>query len=322
MPLFRAGSLWLFRLAGIDVYVHWSWLLVALFQGQARAQAAEEGNWLLPLYAGGLWYALQYFALFGLVLLHEFGHAFACRQVGGLADTIVLWPLGGIAFVKPPQRPGALLWTAAAGPLVNVLLIPLLGALVFLNGPLDWNALSPDLPLFLKAIWTINVSLLIFNLIPVYPLDGGQILHGALWFLIGRAESLMVVSILGMLIGGAAMMLAFLSTNLWMCILSAFVFFTAGAGLRHGRMLARLLNGPRRMEAACPSCKTAPLLGDYWTCNECGTHFDIFEHRGQCPNCGQLYRVTKCPECYREHPLGEWFAAPASPQDHRSYAPR
>ena len=59
------------------------------------------------------------------MLLHEFGHALACRQTGGHADTIVLGPLGGIAFVQPPPRPGAYLWSLAAGPLVNVILFPL-----------------------------------------------------------------------------------------------------------------------------------------------------------------------------------------------------
>lgn len=314
MSLFRAGSLWLFRCFGIDVYVHWSWLLVAFFQIQGRAQAAQDGNWLLPLYDSGKWYALQYLALFGIVLLHEFGHALACRQVGGLADTIVLWPLGGIAFVKPPQRPGAFLWTAAAGPLVNVLLVPLLGILAFVDLGFDWNVLSPDLPYFLRAVFALNLLLLLFNLIPVYPLDGGQILQGILWYPIGRAESLMVVSIIGMLIGGMAMMLSLMFFDLWMCVLSAFVFFTASTGLRHARMLSRLLSSPRRADAVCPSCKTPPLVGDYWTCHECGGRFDLFEHRGQCPACGQLYRVTKCPECYQEHPLGEWFAAAATTQ--------
>src|SRR6185437_3559566 len=98
MSLFRSGSLWLFRLIGIDVYVHWSWLLMALFQVQYRAGAAQEGSWFFPLYESSKWYLIQYLALFGIVVLHEFGHALACRLVGGLADTIVLWPLGGIAF--------------------------------------------------------------------------------------------------------------------------------------------------------------------------------------------------------------------------------
>ena len=70
---------------------------------------------------------LECLALFVIVLLHEFGHALACRQVGGQANQIVLWPLGGVAYVAPPPRPGPTLWSIAAGPLVNVALTPVLG---------------------------------------------------------------------------------------------------------------------------------------------------------------------------------------------------
>ena len=70
------------------------------------------------------WNVAEYLALFLIVTIHEFGHALACRQVGGQANQIVLWPLGGVAYVNPPQRPGATLWSIAAGPLVNVVLAP------------------------------------------------------------------------------------------------------------------------------------------------------------------------------------------------------
>lgn len=321
MSLFRSGSLWLFRLAGIDVYLHWSWLLVAFFQVRSRARAAEDGSLLLPLYESDMWHALQYLALFGIVLLHEFGHALACRQVGGGADTIVLWPLGGIAFVKPPSRPGACLWTAAAGPLVNVALIPLLGALLLLGGQVDWGALSPDLPPFLLAIFAMNIALLIFNLIPVYPLDGGQILHAVLWFLIGRADSLLIVSILGIVFGSGMLLLTPWMGPLW-GLMMAFLIYVAYAGFRHGRMLSRLLSAPRRKEAACPACGYLPPIGNYWTCDECSTRFDTFHCRAQCPGCGKLFRVTMCPECYQRHPIGEWFASPIPHGDSPDYAPR
>ncbi len=77
-------------------------------------------------YSSVTWNVLEYLALFLIVMLHEFGHALACRQVGGTANQIVLWPLGGVAYVDPPPRPGATLWSIAAGPLVNVALLPVL----------------------------------------------------------------------------------------------------------------------------------------------------------------------------------------------------
>src|SRR5579864_5396572 len=114
------GSIHLFRIKGIDVYLNWTWFLVALFEIQAR-----KGR-----YSSVVWNVIEYLALFAIVLLHEFGHALACRSVGGTANRIVLWPLGGVAYVDPPRRPGATLWSIAAGPLVNVALIPILSALI------------------------------------------------------------------------------------------------------------------------------------------------------------------------------------------------
>src|SRR5258708_755157 len=121
------GSFRLFNVAGIDVCLHWSWFVVAMYEINARGNA----------YSSMSWNALEYLSLFFIVLLHEFGHSLACRQVGGRADLIVLWPLGGVAFVAPPQRPGAVLWSLAAGPLVNVALVFVLMAISWLSHSLD-----------------------------------------------------------------------------------------------------------------------------------------------------------------------------------------
>src|SRR5690606_5601536 len=110
------GSFRLFQAFGINVFIHWSWFVVAVIQLQ----------WFRDAFHGPYWHILLYLSLFGIVLLHEFGHALACRSVGGRADHIILWPLGGIAFVQPPQRAGAVLWSIAAGPLVNVVLVPVI----------------------------------------------------------------------------------------------------------------------------------------------------------------------------------------------------
>src|SRR5208283_5202548 len=135
--------------------------------------------------------------LFGIVLLHEFGHALACRQVGGTADRILLWPLGGVAYVNPPQRPGATLWSLAAGPLVNVALLVILSLLGILNRSLGLVETMPNAHAFLRALWFMNLGLLIFNMLPIYPLDGGQILRSLLWFVLGRARSLMAATVIG-----------------------------------------------------------------------------------------------------------------------------
>jgi Zn-dependent protease len=104
----RSGSIHLFRFAGIDLFLHWSWFLVAAYEINGRART----------YSSLTWNVLEYLALFLIVMLHEFGHALA-HQVGGIANRITLWPMGGVAYVNPPPRPGATLWSIAAGPLVN-----------------------------------------------------------------------------------------------------------------------------------------------------------------------------------------------------------
>ena len=187
MTSIRQGSIHLFRFAGIDLFLHWSWFLVATFEISNRAKS----------YSSLTWNVIEYLSLFLIVMLHEFGHALACRQVGGRADTIVLWPLGGVAYVDPPPRPGATLWSIAAGPLVNVALLPVLIVLVRLSRSSGWALAAPDAYGLLRALLFIDVGLLIFNMLPVYPLDGGQILRSLLWFVLGRARSLMVATIIG-----------------------------------------------------------------------------------------------------------------------------
>src|SRR3954471_17152400 len=130
----REGSFRLFRFAGIDVFMHWSWFVVALIQI----------NRPMNHYSSFTWNVLEYLALFAIVLMHEFGHALACRQVGGQANQIVLWPLGGVAYVAPPQRPGAMLWSIAAGPLVNVALFPIISVLVLFARSMGWEDAFPN----------------------------------------------------------------------------------------------------------------------------------------------------------------------------------
>jgi Zn-dependent protease len=293
------GAFRLFRLAGIDVFLHWSWFVVALIEVRARA-----GQYRSPV-----WNVAEYLALFLIVTLHEFGHSLACRQVGGRADQIVLWPLGGVAYVNPPQRPGATLWSVAAGPLVNVALVPVLIGLGFLAREIGLANTAPDLVALLRAVKYINVGLLIFNVLPVYPLDGGQILRSLLWFVLGRARSLTVASVLGFVgvLGLAG--LALLARDFWIGLMAAFVGMNCWSGFQHARALARVAKLPRHQGFACPSCQTAPPIGSYWSCGQCGTAFDTFETNATCPQCRAQFSVTRCVDCGVPSPMAAWAAA-------------
>src|SRR5271169_4604391 len=236
MPSTRQGSFHLFRLAGIDVLVHWSWFLVAAFEISARGRR----------YPSVAWNVAEYLALFLIVTLHEFGHALACRQVGGAANQIVLWPLGGVAYVDPPPRPGATLWSIAAGPLVNVALLPILWLLGMVSQSLGWATAMPNAHAWLHAVLSINLGLLVFNMLPVYPLDGGQILRSLLWFVMGRARSLLVAAIIGFAGVAALIWLAVHVGSFWLGIMSVFILLNCWTGLRQSLVLLRMAKLPRR----------------------------------------------------------------------------
>jgi Zn-dependent protease len=149
-----------------------------------------------------------------------------------------LWPLGGIAFVNPPQRPGAYLWSIAAGPLVNVILFPILSFVLAAATNAQWMDTSPDAYLFVLWMFRINAGLLIFNLLPIYPLDGGQIVRGLLWYAFGRIRSLQISSVIGF--GGAIVLvlLAIQQRSIWLGVLAFFILSQAQAGWRYAQSLA------------------------------------------------------------------------------------
>ena len=304
MASLRQGSFRLFRLAGVDLFLHWSWFLVAAFEISDRAKS----------YSSLSWNVLEYLALFVIVLLHEYGHALACRQVGGTANQIVLWPLGGVAYVNPPPRPGAMLWSIAAGPLVNVALLIVLSVLSTLNRSLGWAETMPNAHALLRSVWLINLVLLIFNLLPIYPLDGGQILRSLLWFAVGRARSLMVTTIIGFVGVAGFIILALRMQSVWFGVLSVFVLTSCWRGLRQAQALSRILESPRRDGFTCPSCTAAPPVGNFWMCGQCRKRFDTFQTQAICPNCATQFAVTACLDCGRQRPMSEWIvSAPPQP---------
>ena len=293
----------MFRLAGIDVFLHWSWFLIAAYVITARR----------TLYSSLTWNVLEYLALFLIVLMHEFGHSLACRQVGGRASQIVLWPLGGVAYVDPPQRPGATLWSIAAGPLVNVVLLPILGGLWFLSKGAGWEHAMPDPYELVKTVFAINCVLLVFNLLPIYPLDGGQIVRSLLWFVVGRARSLMTASIIGFVGVAGLIVVAILMRSPWLGILCAFILMNCWGGLMQARALARAEEAPRRSGLACPVCNVAPRAGAFWVCGRCRKPFDMFASQAVCPNCGAAYDVTRCLDCGKLSQVADWSIVASVP---------
>lgn len=159
-------------------------------------------------------------SLFVLVLLHEFGHCFACRRVGGEADNILMWMLGGLASCRSPHNWRANLVTTAGGPMVNVVLVPVfMGVLMALGAPLSSLIFNPfgsgvgfawlratenmqcadwlKTPLF--SLHVTNLALLLFNvLLPMFPMDGGRLLQCLLWRKLGYSKSMWIATRIGL----------------------------------------------------------------------------------------------------------------------------
>ncbi|GIK18271.1 MAG: hypothetical protein DYG93_11330 [Leptolyngbya sp. PLA2] len=177
---------------------------------------------------GPLYTATGLGCLFLLVLLHEYGHCFTARRIGGDADEIVMWPLGGLAMCQVPDDWRAHLWTALGGPLVNVVLLPVLATAVYLATG-EWSAVffnpfRPELALggfsasnslvlwLVVAAWWLhymNVVLLAFNLlVPMFPMDGGRILQASLWARSGYAASMRTACVVGLVAAVALFVVA------------------------------------------------------------------------------------------------------------------
>src|SRR5215216_1865032 len=166
------------RFAGIDVYVHATFLLLIGWVGYSHW--LENQNWAEVL--SGIHFIL---ALFLCVVLHEYGHALTARRYGIKTRDITLYPIGGVARLeRMPDKPIEELWVALMGPAVNVVIAALLFAyLSATNGLVPLSNLTIASGSFAERLMMVNVSLVLFNLIPAFPMDGGRVLRALLAFL-------------------------------------------------------------------------------------------------------------------------------------------
>jgi len=202
------GSVYIGSLFGIRIRIHaWFFWFVAM---TLAVGAGREGFFLLR------YRAISMAALFVIVLMHEFGHCFASRWVGGSPDEILMHPLGGLAYADAPHRWGANLVTVIGGPAVNVLICIIAAGVIYLSGHF-WPNLNPWHPIpprelyansiTIYAWWAFYTSyyLLLFNMLLVYPFDGAQMFQSVLWWRIGYYRATMFAYNVGL---GAAVLLA------------------------------------------------------------------------------------------------------------------
>ncbi len=161
--------------AGIDVYVHATFLLLIGWVGYSHW--LENQLWS-EVFSG----ILFILALFACVVLHEYGHALTARKYGIKTRDITLYPIGGVARLeRMPEKPVEELWVALMGPAVNVVIAAALFTYLYLTRSLvPLSDLTVASGSFLERLMMINISLVLFNLIPAFPMDGGRVLRAFL----------------------------------------------------------------------------------------------------------------------------------------------
>lgn len=166
-------SINLFRIRGIQLSLHASFLLLL-------AYVAWEG-WSTDRGSGLVWSVAYMLLLFTCVVLHELGHCFTARRFGVGVPRILLLPIGGMAeFDSIPRRPRSEILIALAGPAVNFLLVILL--IAFVRFPPGWNPIEaePTIAELFRHLVILNLIMGTFNLVPVFPMDGGRVLRALL----------------------------------------------------------------------------------------------------------------------------------------------
>ncbi len=163
------------RFAGIDVFIHTTFLLLIGWVGYVHW--LERRDWGEALM--GILFILT---LFLCVILHEYGHALTARKFGVKTRDITIYPIGGVARLeRMPDKPIEELWVALMGPAVNVVIAAILFAYLFLTaGLVPITDLTVASGSFLERVMIINILLVLFNLIPAFPMDGGRVLRALL----------------------------------------------------------------------------------------------------------------------------------------------
>jgi Zn-dependent protease/CBS domain-containing protein len=224
-------SLHIGSLGGTEIRIHVTFLLFliwlgAIFYRQGGTEAAMQGTVFIVL-------------IFLCVLLHELGHVFAARRYGVQTRDVTLWPFGGIASMeRMPEKPSQELIVALAGPAVNVAIA--LGLFLYLGATLDpENAArieDPKVSMAAKVLFA-NIVLVVFNMIPAFPMDGGRVLRALLAMRMGNARATELAASIGQ---GFAILFGAIGIfyNPMLIIIAVFIFLAASGEAAHAQLRA------------------------------------------------------------------------------------
>jgi Zn-dependent protease len=216
-------SLKLGKLFGIDVYLHFTFLLLLTFLGFYFWRTTHDVVAALD----GVAFIV---ALFGCVVLHELGHALVARRYGIKTRDITLLPIGGVARLeKMPEKPIQELWVALAGPAVNVVIaVALVTGLAATGGLTSVEGISVSSGSFGQRLLVLNLLLAAFNLLPAFPMDGGRVLRALLAFKMGRRRATAIAANVGQIMAIGFVIVGFFH-NPFLIFIGIFVYLGAQA---------------------------------------------------------------------------------------------
>jgi Zn-dependent protease len=265
----KIGSLF-----GIPLYVHPTFFLLPLFALANLPQVAELSFPVLHLVVLSV-----VFALYGCVILHEFGHALTARAFGIRTLDISLYPIGGVARLeRMAEVPRQELLIALAGPAVNVVIAALLTPFVLAAPFLDVGWLP--VAAFLTWLWGGNIVLVLFNMLPAFPMDGGRVLRSILAMSLGQLRATEIASGVGFAVASLMACLVLLGVpgfhNPFLLVIAVFVVFV-------GRMeLASVRNRAAQQRDAYLDPERRGFSGVLWD-----AHYRVFVrwHEGRPVGC-------------------------------------
>lgn len=190
-------------LMNIPVYVHWTLYLMLFY-----------------VFAVGIKFGVLYLCLFGIVLLHEYGHCYAAKRYRIRSESITLTPMGGIASIQMPQNAKKELVIALAGPAVNVAFIPVLYLMSYGHH-------------FFTLVGYYNLVILLFNCIPALPMDGGRVLRSVLARFWTHYQATLFAARVAQVICVGFGIVAVLSANIILGVVAIFVWIGATQELEY-----------------------------------------------------------------------------------------
>jgi hypothetical protein len=290
----KNGALRLFRVAGVDVYLHWSWLVILYLLWTGFDQTFPHKQWVVALLGAYVF----------MVGFHETMQIVAGRLVKGHVSEITISFLSRSSNLEVPQRPWPIIATYGTGILAYA-------ALLGVTGPLVWTSLRHGLGgkeanNFAFFCLFVNVLFFVWCAVPVYPQDGGRVLQAVLWLFMSRKRSLQIACVVGVPVSLGLIGLGLWQMSLWWTVMAVLMFIQCLQGFRQARVFDLLEKVPRRQDVTCPHCNQHPFSMTEVTC-VCGAAIDPFDTRGLCPACGTSIAQIPCPVCRQRSPIAAWF---------------